>query len=221
MVGPEKVIEKIKDGVNSKKLSGITDVTDLTDRKHGLRLVIGIKTGFNPKAVLEQLYRHTPLEDSFNINNVALVDGGPQTLGLRELLQVYLDHRIRSSPGAAATASPGARSGCTSSRGCSSRSSTSTRSSRSSAPAMTPTGPNPAHGRCSTSASCRPSTSSSCGCAGSRSSPASSSRPSATSCGPRSPSWRRCSRDPARIRDLVASELDEVADGSARPGARC
>ena len=44
--------------------------------------------------MLEQLYRHTPLEDSFNINNVALVDGGPQTLGLRELLQVYLDHRI-------------------------------------------------------------------------------------------------------------------------------
>ena len=94
MVGAEKVIEKIKDGVNSKKLNGISDVTDLTDRKHGLRLVVGIKTGFSPEAVLEQLYRYTPLEDSFNINNVALVDGGPQTLGLRELLQVYIDHRI-------------------------------------------------------------------------------------------------------------------------------
>lgn len=94
MVGTEKVIEKIKDGVNSKKLAGISDVTDLTDRKHGLRLVIGIKTGFNPQAVLEQLYKHTPLEDQFNINNVTLVDGGPQTLGLRDLLQVYLDHRI-------------------------------------------------------------------------------------------------------------------------------
>ncbi|MEO6943186.1 MAG: DNA topoisomerase IV subunit A [Lacisediminihabitans sp.] len=94
MVGAEKVIEKIKDGVNSKKLSGISDVTDLTDRKHGLRLVVGIKTGFSPEAVLEQLYKHTPLEDSFNINNVALVDGRPKTLGLRELLQVYVDHRI-------------------------------------------------------------------------------------------------------------------------------
>ena len=94
MVGAEKVIEKIKDGVGSKKLSGISDVTDLTDRKHGLRLVIGIKTGFSPQAVLEQLYRYTPLEDQFNINAVALVDGGPRTLGLRELLQVYLDHRI-------------------------------------------------------------------------------------------------------------------------------
>src|SRR5690606_36265399 len=92
MVGAEKVIEKIKDGVNSKKLAGISDVTDLTDRKRGLRLVIGIKTGFNPTAVLEQLYKHTPLEEQFNINNVALVDGGPQTLGLHELLTVYLEH---------------------------------------------------------------------------------------------------------------------------------
>jgi len=95
LVGPEKVIEKIKDGVNSKKLSGISDVTDLTDRTKGLRLVIGIKTGFSPEAVLEQLYRVTPLEDSFNINAVALVDGGPQTLGLRELLLVYINHRIQ------------------------------------------------------------------------------------------------------------------------------
>ncbi|GMA92418.1 DNA topoisomerase (ATP-hydrolyzing) [Homoserinibacter gongjuensis] len=95
LVGPEKVIEKIKDGVTSKKITGISDVTDLTDRKNGLRLVIGIKTGFSPEAVLEQLYRLTPLEDGFSINNVALVEGRPQTLGLRELLRVYLDHRIQ------------------------------------------------------------------------------------------------------------------------------
>lgn len=95
MVGPERVIEKIKDAVGAKKLTGIADVTDLTDRNHGLRLVIGIKTGFDPAAVLEQLYRLTPLEDSFGINNVALVDGQPQTLGLKELLRVYLDHRIQ------------------------------------------------------------------------------------------------------------------------------
>ncbi|THG35104.1 DNA topoisomerase 4 subunit A [Glaciibacter flavus] len=94
LVGPEKVIEKIKDGVTAKKISGISDVTDLTDRTNGLRLVIGIKTGFSPDAVLEQLYRLTPLEDSFNINAVALVDGGPRTLGLRELLVVYVEHRV-------------------------------------------------------------------------------------------------------------------------------
>ena len=95
LVGPERIIEKIKDAVQAKKLQGIADVTDLTDRHHGLRLVIGIKTGFDPQAVLEHLYRLTPLEDSFSINNVALVEGQPQTLGLRELLRVYLDHRIR------------------------------------------------------------------------------------------------------------------------------
>jgi len=93
-VGPEKVIEKIKEGVQAKKLQGISAVTDLTDRQHGLRLVIEVRAGFNPDAVLEQLYRHTPMEDSFGINNVALVDGQPRTLGLRELVQVWVDHRL-------------------------------------------------------------------------------------------------------------------------------
>ncbi|MEU7019417.1 DNA topoisomerase IV subunit A [Streptomyces sp. NPDC046203] len=93
-VGPEKVISKIKDLVGSKKLQGIADVKDLTDRNHGLRLVIEVKNGFVPEAVLEQLYKLTPMEESFGINNVALVDGQPLTLGLRELLQVYLDHRF-------------------------------------------------------------------------------------------------------------------------------
>jgi DNA gyrase subunit A len=94
MVGPEKVIEKIKDAVNGKKLTGISDIVDLTDRKHGLRLVIELKNGFNPSAVLQQLYRYSPMEDSFGINNVTLVDGQPQTLGLVELLSVYVGHRI-------------------------------------------------------------------------------------------------------------------------------
>ncbi|MEU6484142.1 DNA topoisomerase IV subunit A [Streptomyces sp. NPDC046887] len=93
-VGPEKVISKIKDLVGAKRLQGIADVKDLTDREHGLRLVIEIKNGFIPEAVLEQLYKLTPMEESFGINNVALVDGQPLTLGLKELLEVYLDHRF-------------------------------------------------------------------------------------------------------------------------------
>ncbi|GAA1413874.1 DNA topoisomerase (ATP-hydrolyzing) [Glutamicibacter uratoxydans] len=93
-VGPEKVIEKIKDGVANKKISGISDVVDLTDRHNGLKLVVELKNGFNPNAVLASLYKHTPMEDSFGINNVALVNGQPQTLGLRELLTVYVDHRL-------------------------------------------------------------------------------------------------------------------------------
>jgi DNA gyrase subunit A len=95
MVGPERVIEKMKDAVQSKKLQGVADVQDLTDRHHGLRLVISVKTGFDPAAVLELLYRLTPLEDSFNFNNVALVGGQPRTLGLKELLRVYIDHRLQ------------------------------------------------------------------------------------------------------------------------------
>jgi DNA gyrase subunit A len=94
LVGPEKVIEKIKEGVQAKKLSGISSVVDLTDRQHGLRLVVEIKAGFVPEAVLEDLYRYTPMEDSFGINNVALVDGQPRTLGLRDLLEVWVSHRI-------------------------------------------------------------------------------------------------------------------------------
>ena len=93
-VGPERVVEKISDLVRAKKLQGISGLVDLTDHEQGLRLVIEVKNGFNPDAVLDELYRLTPMEDSFGINNVALVDGQPRTLGLVELLRVYLDHRI-------------------------------------------------------------------------------------------------------------------------------
>ena len=94
LVGPEKIIEKLKDAIASKKVTGVSGVHNLTDRHNGMRLVVELKNGFNPEAVLAQLYRFTPLEDSFGINNVALVDGQPRTLGLKELLQVFIDHRI-------------------------------------------------------------------------------------------------------------------------------
>jgi DNA gyrase subunit A len=94
LIGPEKVIEKIKDLVQSKRLQGISDVKDLTDRKHGLHLVIELKGGFHPQAVLEHLFKMTPMEENFGINNVALVDGQPRTLGLKDLLRVYVDFRL-------------------------------------------------------------------------------------------------------------------------------
>jgi DNA gyrase subunit A len=94
-VGPERVIERIKELVTNKKLQGISDVIDLTDYESGLELVIEIKNGFHPEAVLEQLYKLTPLEDAFHINNVALVNGQPVTLGLKPLLQVFIDHRLQ------------------------------------------------------------------------------------------------------------------------------
>ncbi|HEY2508502.1 MAG TPA: DNA topoisomerase IV subunit A [Streptosporangiaceae bacterium] len=93
-VGPERVISRIKDLVQAKKLSGIADLKDLTDMRHGLRLVIEIRSGFVPEAVLDELYRLTPMEETFGINNVALVDVQPRVLGLRDLLQIYVDHRI-------------------------------------------------------------------------------------------------------------------------------
>lgn len=93
MVGPEKVIERISDGVKNRKLEGIAGAFDLTDRHNGTRIVIEIKTGFDPHAVLVQLFKHTPLQDNFAMNNVALVEGRPHTMGLKEMLQVWVDHR--------------------------------------------------------------------------------------------------------------------------------
>ena len=93
-VGPEKVITRIKDLVQAKKITGISDLKDLTDRTRGLHLVIEVRNGFNPDAVLAELYRLTPMEETFGINNVALVDGQPRMLGLLELLTIYVDHRL-------------------------------------------------------------------------------------------------------------------------------
>lgn len=93
MVGPERVLERISEGVKNRKLDGISGAIDLTDRHNGTRLVIEIKTGFDPNAVLAQLFKHTPLQDNFTINNVALVNGRPHTMRLKEMLQVWVDHR--------------------------------------------------------------------------------------------------------------------------------
>src|SRR5699024_1877305 len=93
-VGPERVIDRLKAAVNSKKVTGSADVMDLTDRKKGLKLVIELKSGFNPQAVLAQRYKHTPLAEHCGINHAALVDGQPQTMGLKQLLGVYVEHRL-------------------------------------------------------------------------------------------------------------------------------
>lgn len=92
-VAPEKVMESIKKLVQSKKLQGITGLKNLTDRHKGMHLVVEVKNGIQPEALLEQLYKHTPMESSFSINAVALVDGQPRTLTLKQMLEVYLEHR--------------------------------------------------------------------------------------------------------------------------------
>jgi len=93
-IGPEKVVERIAALVKAKKIQGISDIIDLSDGQTGTNVVIEIKNGFEPEEVLEKLYALTPMEDAFAINAVALVNGKPQTLGLKELLRVFIDHRI-------------------------------------------------------------------------------------------------------------------------------
>lgn len=93
-IGPEKVVERIAALVKSKKIAGISDIIDLTDGKTGTNVVIELKNGFEPEQVLEHLYALTPMEDAFAINAVALVKGRPQTLGLKELLATFIEHRI-------------------------------------------------------------------------------------------------------------------------------
>ena len=84
-----------RSGTSSRARSCRASATSRTSptASHGLRLIIEVKNGFNPEAVLEQLYKLTPMEENFGINNVALVDGQPRTMGLKELLKVYVDFR--------------------------------------------------------------------------------------------------------------------------------
>jgi len=93
-IGPEKIVERISDLVKSKKIQGISDIVDLTDGQNGTKVVVEIKNGYEPEKVLENLYKLSPLEDAFSINAVALVDGKPKTLGIKELLEVFITHRI-------------------------------------------------------------------------------------------------------------------------------
>jgi DNA gyrase subunit A len=94
MVGPEKVVKRINELVVNAKLEGVVDAKNLSDRKSGLRIVITLKPNVNPEAVLGELYRQTPLEETFGINNVVLVGGVPKTLGLYDLCRHYVDHRL-------------------------------------------------------------------------------------------------------------------------------
>ncbi len=94
LVGVERVVAKINDLVSKGKIAGISDLKNLSDRKSGMKLVIECKTGIDAELMLEKLYRLTPLEESFGINNVVLVDGVPTTLGLYDLCLHYINHRL-------------------------------------------------------------------------------------------------------------------------------
>src|SRR3954471_24513873 len=91
-VNKAALLEKIADLVKDKKIDGIADLRDESDRD-GMRIYIEIKRDANPHKVLNNLFKHTPMQLAFNMNMLALVDGQPQTLPLKSVLQHYVDHR--------------------------------------------------------------------------------------------------------------------------------
>ncbi len=93
-VGPERVVSRIQELVRNGKLPLVTDIKNTSDRHTGLRIEIELRPGANAHAVLTELYRQTPLEETFGINNVVLVDGNPTTLGLYDLCLQYVEHRL-------------------------------------------------------------------------------------------------------------------------------
>ncbi len=94
MVGVERVVAKVTDLVRSEKLNGIADIKNLSDRHHGTKLVIECKSGISAELMLQQLYKMTPLEDTFSINNTVLIEGVPTVVGLYDLCQHYISHRL-------------------------------------------------------------------------------------------------------------------------------
>lgn len=91
-VNKARLIESIANLVRDKRVTGISDLRDESDRE-GIRIVIELSRGTNPDVLLNQLYKHTQLQTSFGINNLAIVDGVPRVLNLRQLLKIYLMHR--------------------------------------------------------------------------------------------------------------------------------
>ncbi len=92
MVNKRELIEKIVELVENKKIDGIVYVNDETTRK-GMRIVIKLKIGANSNVVLNTLFKYTPLQSSFSVNNVALVNGRPRTLNLKDLIKYFVRHR--------------------------------------------------------------------------------------------------------------------------------
>ncbi len=91
-VNKAKLLESIAELVTAKRITGIADLRDESDRR-GMRIVIELRREAQPQVILNQLYKHTPVQSSFGVNNVALVEGQPRTLTLRQLLDAYIEHR--------------------------------------------------------------------------------------------------------------------------------
>jgi DNA gyrase subunit A len=94
MVNKARLAEKIAQLVNTRKIGDIADLKDESSGRGGMRFVIDLKRGANPHIVLNQLYKHTQLQDTFGVNMLALVDGVPRTLNLKQVIRHYIDHQV-------------------------------------------------------------------------------------------------------------------------------
>lgn len=90
----EMLLKKLADLVNNARITGVSGVDDHSDRKQPVRVVVTVKRGDDPNVVLNQLFRYSPLQDTFSVIMLALVDGRPRTLPLKEMLRLFLEHRV-------------------------------------------------------------------------------------------------------------------------------
>ncbi len=90
----EPLLKKLAELVNGGRITGVSDIVDESDRKQPVRIVVKLKKGEDPTVVLNQLYEFSPLQDTFSVIMLALVDGRPRTLPLKELLRLFIEHRI-------------------------------------------------------------------------------------------------------------------------------
>lgn len=90
----EPLLKKLAELVNAGRISGVTDIVDESDRKEPVRIVVKVKKGEDPNVVVNQLFEYSPLQDTFSVIMLALVDGRPRTLPLKDLLRLFVDHRV-------------------------------------------------------------------------------------------------------------------------------
>jgi DNA gyrase subunit A len=94
MVNKARLAEKVRDLVMARRINEIADLRDESSKRGGMRFVIELKRAANPHIVLNQLYKHTQLQDTFGVNMLALVDGVPRTLNLKQVIQEYITHQV-------------------------------------------------------------------------------------------------------------------------------
>ncbi|HMB07316.1 MAG TPA: DNA gyrase subunit A, partial [Isosphaeraceae bacterium] len=90
----EPLLKKLAELVNADRVTGVADIVDESDRKQPVRIVVKVKKGEDPNVVLNQLFQYSPLQDTFSVIMLALVDGRPRTLALKDLLRLFVEHRV-------------------------------------------------------------------------------------------------------------------------------